>query len=258
MVSEENECNLCGEEFLAKELQDEHMAAMHPLKSKALQTLRRRTLQKKKYSLLQQKTVQCCDQCGYITNRNDCWKSHMNAKHGDTIGVVGKDNTQQNPETLANEIVTEFENSVEPGRERARKKAVQLLMETNSYMKQGNIEPFSINDLKDLILETQISTNKTIKLMMKFKRKWGIDLAETHFRTKLVEALKDTVKTNNQQPKPRTGREKKCKICEKDFSCGFTLGRHMKMHTVEKPYLCPMCDSSFSSFDLLKQHKVKH
>ena len=251
MVSEESECNLCGEEFNAKELQDEHMNAMHPLKSKALQ--KRKALKKRKNYLQQQKTVQC-DQCGYIAKRTDYWIKHMNSKHGDTPGVVRKDKTQQNPETMANDIVTEFENSVKCGGERARKKAIQLLMETNSYMKQGNIEPFSINDLKDLILETQMSANQTIKLMVKFKRKWGIYLAETNFRTKLVKAFKDIRK----KPKPRTGREKQCKICEKYFSCGFTLGRHMKMHTGEKPYLCPLCDNSFSSFDLLKHHKVSH
>ena len=82
--------------------------------------------------------------------------------------------------------------------------------------------------MKDLILETGISQHKTIKLMMTFKSKWGIDIAQTEFRTNIQGSYE-----NHQQIKPRTGREKNCNVCEKLLLCGYTLTHHMRKHTGE-------------------------
>ena len=256
MIPEEIECHLCGEEFNIMEHRDRHMAAFHSIESEDSHIVERKTRPKRIDHSGLNKPVQC-DLCGFIAKGNTNWKKHMNAKHVDPTIATRKDKSEQNQEALANEIVTEFENSIKSGGEKARQKAIQLLFETNSYIKCGNIEPFSANDLKDLIIETGISQLKTIKLMMKFKSKWGINIAEADFRTELIEIYEDTCKMN-QQRKAKTGREKNCKICEKEFSCGFTLGRHMRMHTGEKPYLCSLCDSSFTRFSHLKKHQENH
>ena len=234
MIYENIECDLCGEEFDDKELQLEHRAALHTIKSKTLSILKKKIKRKERFWL--HKPVQC-EICGFIAKGNSSWQRHINAKHVAT--QVFKE-CQDNPETVSNIIVTDFENSLKPGGERARTKAIHLLIQTNSYIKQGSVEPFSTNDLKDLIVETGISQNKTINLMMKFKTKWGVEMAETDFRKKLVKILKnnahlkDRSHTLQQQTNTKTGREKKCEVCEKLFSCGFTLSRHMRMHTGHK------------------------
>ena len=254
------ECDLCVDEFVVKELLLEHMAALHPLKCKPLKKVIRKYFGgkiKRRSPMLPNKSVQC-DQCGLIAKSSSSLQRHMNAKHIDAIHL------NKEPEALANKIVNDFENSLNPGGERPRKRAIQLLMETNSYMKQGSVEPFSANDLKDLILQTGLSKKKTITLMMKLKSKWGVEIAETDFRQKLDEVctenihIKDRSHTFNQQIKPKTGKEKNCKLCEKLFSCGFTLSRHMRTHMGKKSYPCSKCDLSFHLFGLLKKHQTIH
>ena len=219
MISEEMECSLCGEEYTDKEFLVEHMSAQHQLKGIALQIPDSETIQKRQTTF--KKPVQC-EICGFVAKGSSAGQKHMIRKHFDATQITESHTIEHNPETLANEIVTNFENSLKSGGERARKKAIQLLIETNSYMKQSIVEPFSANDMKDLMLETGISQNKTIKLMMKFKHKWEMAIAETDFRTKLVSVLKENAnikasQKSNEQTKTKTGREKKCNICEREL-----------------------------------------
>ena len=46
-----------------------------------------------------------------------------------------------------------------------------------------------------------------------------------------------------------------CKFCSKPFKDKYTLQRHVRMHTGEKPFSCNMCYKQFSQKSSLKQHQ---
>ncbi|KEQ72636.1 hypothetical protein M436DRAFT_48688 [Aureobasidium namibiae CBS 147.97] len=49
-----------------------------------------------------------------------------------------------------------------------------------------------------------------------------------------------------------------CTICQRAFSRIDHLSRHVRTHTLEKPYACQFCDKKFSRVDLLKRHACRH
>ncbi|XP_069673391.1 zinc finger protein 841-like [Periplaneta americana] len=51
---------------------------------------------------------------------------------------------------------------------------------------------------------------------------------------------------------------KKCNICGKFLSATYSLIRHIRTHTGEKPFKCDVCGKCFSSMDVLRKHLRIH
>ncbi|XP_038076744.1 oocyte zinc finger protein XlCOF28-like isoform X2 [Patiria miniata] len=68
---------------------------------------------------------------------------------------------------------------------------------------------------------------------------------------------------NGEKSKKTSGKKRprekvKCALCDFTSFPGYAMKRHMRIHTGEKPFMCAMCDQSFTQKSSLKEHLWKH
>ena len=89
-------------------------------------------------------------------------------------------------------------------------------------------------------------------------RQHGIDADNYLARIKLSsQACSQSVTENIGLLQPCSQRKFICEICRRPFSQKGVLKRHMRIHTAEEPYKCPLCDRHFKSHAPRKYHMCK-
>ncbi|GMT13140.1 hypothetical protein PFISCL1PPCAC_4437, partial [Pristionchus fissidentatus] len=63
---------------------------------------------------------------------------------------------------------------------------------------------------------------------------------------------------NDSDDDERVGDAYKCTHCLMKLQSSYSLERHMRIHTGDRPFVCDHCGRSFSRVDELKLHKLKH
>ncbi|PYH98472.1 hypothetical protein BO71DRAFT_371179 [Aspergillus ellipticus CBS 707.79] len=55
-----------------------------------------------------------------------------------------------------------------------------------------------------------------------------------------------------------SSRTRPCRVCNKTFSKAEHLTRHLRSHTLERPYTCTVCGKGYSRSDVLRRHEKSH
>ncbi|XP_028966996.1 gastrula zinc finger protein XlCGF8.2DB [Galendromus occidentalis] len=71
-------------------------------------------------------------------------------------------------------------------------------------------------------------------------------LANGAFKKDMLSILDATLGTKR--------KDKTCEVCLKQFASRHDMERHMRVHTREKPFVCPLCSTGFTQKSSLKSH----
>jgi hypothetical protein len=148
-----------------------------------------------------------------------------------------EEDSSNNEQNEAENILLQFQQTLAGESELTKELARDMLRKARrAIFPAPKIEPFTLEEVKEILNETRMSQKQFLTLCKRLGRKWGTVVFKGETQRQLIERKKDPAvmadsrlsSTNPLKYRKKTGKEVNCEICGREFSGRFTLKRHMK------------------------------